>query len=122
CQVLGHCLGLSGDDATAIQVGQRLPMARRLDLITELAHVNLRPSDAARVRDWAAAARKASDRRNSIIHSAWLGDPTTDEFGGALTKRGKHEPQWGRRELQEAIDQLRRAIETPPDLRQRVGA
>src|SRR5260221_12124940 len=77
CLVLGKCLRIS-EDTTAIRVGQRLPMNGRLDLITELVRVGESPMDATRVREWVSLAKAASDNRNTIVHSAWLGDPTTD--------------------------------------------
>lgn len=112
CKVLGRCLQLpANDDSSAIRVGQRLTMAGRLDLIAELAEIGLAPADVERMRVWLTSARTANERRNTIVHSAWVGDPMTNEFGGALTKKGKLEPGWGEAEMQDAIDRLREAIE-----------
>jgi len=116
CQVLGRCLRLPGDDRVAIRFGQQFNIARRLDLIAELSNMEGCPLDPAKVREWVAVAKPANERRNIIIHSGWMGDPATGEFRGALTKSAREEPSWGERELQEAIDRLRNAIEKAIEL------
>jgi hypothetical protein len=109
CLVFGECLRLPGGDAAALRVGQRLPMAGRLDLISELSKLDGCPLDQAKLRAWVINARKANEKRNAIIHSGWLGDPATGEFRGALAKGARVEPSWGRRELREAVSTLHEA-------------
>jgi hypothetical protein len=106
--VLGRLLNLP--DEPALRIGRRLSIPASLETITELAALASSPLGLDGVKAWVQLARVASDARNRVIHSPWLGDPATGELRGVITRQSGTQSR-SAADLQQDITSMWVAIE-----------